>query len=303
MDVPIVDRDAGRVPVRAGRGAAADRRGRDGLRLLDAVAGARPAGRRHDRDDRPGPRRGRTSPGAGGARPASPTSGSRSSPPRRSRRSQAGDPALAGPFDLAFIDALKPEYGAYLDGLIDGAASPRVRWSSPTTSCGAAACRATRPTATASDGNTAALRAFDARVLARRAVHGHDPAGRRRPARRDLARLTRSTAMRVRVRLFAIQRELAGTREVALELPDGATVGRRLGGAGGTHPGAGARAALGPLRPERRVRRRRDRPRRRRRGRDDPAGVRGRGGRADPPARADPRAAGATRSMQPSWPS
>ena len=32
------------------------------------------------------------------------------------------------------------------------------------------------------------------------------------------------TAMRVRVRLFAIQRELAGTREVGLELPAGATV-------------------------------------------------------------------------------
>ena len=30
--------------------------------------------------------------------------------------------------------------------------------------------------------------------------------------------------MRVRVRLFAIQRELAGTREVPLELPDGATI-------------------------------------------------------------------------------
>lgn len=30
--------------------------------------------------------------------------------------------------------------------------------------------------------------------------------------------------MRIRVRLFAIQRELAGTREVALELPDGATI-------------------------------------------------------------------------------
>jgi molybdopterin converting factor subunit 1 len=30
--------------------------------------------------------------------------------------------------------------------------------------------------------------------------------------------------VRVRVRLFAIQRELAGTREVALDLPDGATV-------------------------------------------------------------------------------
>jgi molybdopterin synthase catalytic subunit len=30
--------------------------------------------------------------------------------------------------------------------------------------------------------------------------------------------------VRIRVRLFAIQRELAGTREVALELPDGATI-------------------------------------------------------------------------------
>ena len=30
--------------------------------------------------------------------------------------------------------------------------------------------------------------------------------------------------MRIRVRLFAIQRELAGTREVALELPDGASI-------------------------------------------------------------------------------
>ena len=30
--------------------------------------------------------------------------------------------------------------------------------------------------------------------------------------------------MSVRVRLFAIQRELAGVREVALQLPDGATI-------------------------------------------------------------------------------
>jgi caffeoyl-CoA O-methyltransferase len=29
----------------------------------------------------------------------------------------AGAPALAGPFDLAFIDALKPEYPAYLDAI------------------------------------------------------------------------------------------------------------------------------------------------------------------------------------------
>jgi predicted O-methyltransferase YrrM len=30
----------------------------------------------------------------------------------------ADDPALAGPFDLAFIDALKPEYPAYLEALL-----------------------------------------------------------------------------------------------------------------------------------------------------------------------------------------
>ena len=29
---------------------------------------------------------------------------------------EAGDPALAGPFDMVFIDALKHEYGAYVDG-------------------------------------------------------------------------------------------------------------------------------------------------------------------------------------------
>lgn len=32
----------------------------------------------------------------------------------------ARDPALDGPFDLAFIDALKPEYAAYLEALVGG---------------------------------------------------------------------------------------------------------------------------------------------------------------------------------------
>lgn len=31
---------------------------------------------------------------------------------------RAGDPRLTGPFDLAFIDALKPEYPAYLEALV-----------------------------------------------------------------------------------------------------------------------------------------------------------------------------------------
>ena len=42
--------------------------------------------------------------------------------------------------------------------------------------------------------------------------------------------------MRVRVRLFAMQRELAGTREVALELPDGADVAAAWEGLVAVHP-------------------------------------------------------------------
>ena len=74
------------------------------------------------------------------------------------------DPALAGPFDLAFIDALKPEYGDYLDALIDGRLVPgalvmadNVLWSGRVSG------------ATPVDGedrNTDALRAFSERVLA-----------------------------------------------------------------------------------------------------------------------------------------
>jgi caffeoyl-CoA O-methyltransferase len=73
------------------------------------------------------------------------------------------DPALAGPFDLAFIDALKPEYGDYLDALIDGRLAPgalvladNVLWSGRVSG------------ATPVDGedrNTNALRAFSGRVL------------------------------------------------------------------------------------------------------------------------------------------
>ena len=74
-----------------------------------------------------------------------------------------GEPALAGPFDMVFIDALKPEYGAYLDALVDrlapGAliAADNVLWSGRVSGA--------RP-ADAGDANTDALRAFDASVLA-----------------------------------------------------------------------------------------------------------------------------------------
>jgi len=72
----------------------------------------------------------------------------------------AGEPALAGPFDLAFIDALKPEYEGYLQALVPRLApgalvvADNVLWS------GRVVDRArTEP-------DTSALRAFDTAVLA-----------------------------------------------------------------------------------------------------------------------------------------
>ena len=77
---------------------------------------------------------------------------------------ERSDPALVGPFDLAFIDALKPEYGAYLDALTAGRLAPdalvladNVLWSGRVSG--------SRP-ADADDQSTAALRAFCTRVLA-----------------------------------------------------------------------------------------------------------------------------------------
>ena len=75
----------------------------------------------------------------------------------------AREPALDGPFDMAFIDALKPEYGAYLDALMDGRLAPRalvvadnVLWSGRVSG--------SRP-AGVNDANTTALRRFCERVL------------------------------------------------------------------------------------------------------------------------------------------
>ena len=72
----------------------------------------------------------------------------------------AREAVLDGPFDLAFIDALKPEYPAYLEALVPRLApgalvvADNVLWSG----------RVADPAV--SDENTAALRAFDAAVLA-----------------------------------------------------------------------------------------------------------------------------------------
>lgn len=75
----------------------------------------------------------------------------------------AGEPALAGPFDLAFIDALKPEYGAYLEALVGRLApgalilADNVLWSGRVSGA--------RP-ADPDDRHTNALREFNAAVLA-----------------------------------------------------------------------------------------------------------------------------------------
>jgi caffeoyl-CoA O-methyltransferase len=73
-----------------------------------------------------------------------------------------GEPTLAGPFDLAFIDALKPEYPAYLEALVPRLApgalvvADNVLWSGRVSGV--------RPEA-ADDRNTSALRDFDIAVL------------------------------------------------------------------------------------------------------------------------------------------
>jgi predicted O-methyltransferase YrrM len=74
----------------------------------------------------------------------------------------SNNPALAGPFDLAFIDALKPEYLAYLEALIPrlvaGAlvVADNVLWSGRVSGANATQ---------ADDDQTNALREFDAFVL------------------------------------------------------------------------------------------------------------------------------------------
>jgi caffeoyl-CoA O-methyltransferase len=75
----------------------------------------------------------------------------------------SAEPALAGPFDLAFIDALKPEYSRYLEAIVPRLApgalilADNVLWSGRVSGA--------RPAAP-DDERTNALRAFDAAVLA-----------------------------------------------------------------------------------------------------------------------------------------
>ena len=73
------------------------------------------------------------------------------------------DPTLTGPFDLVFIDALKPEYMAYLEALVPRLApnalvvADNVLWSGRASG--------TRP-ADPEDENTMAIRSFDTALLA-----------------------------------------------------------------------------------------------------------------------------------------
>jgi predicted O-methyltransferase YrrM len=74
-----------------------------------------------------------------------------------------GEPALGGPFELAFIDALKPEYSAYLEELVPRLApnalvvADNVLWSGRASG--------TRPSEP-DDENTMAIRSFDTALLA-----------------------------------------------------------------------------------------------------------------------------------------
>jgi caffeoyl-CoA O-methyltransferase len=76
---------------------------------------------------------------------------------------QAREPALAGPFELAFIDALKDEYAGYLAGLLPRLApgamvvADNVLWSGRVSGAG--------PSAGLPSVDTEALRAFNRGVL------------------------------------------------------------------------------------------------------------------------------------------
>ena len=263
----------------------ADRRGRHGLRLLDAVDGPRPAGRRHDRHDRPGPRADRPRPrlvARGGHR-------------RRADHGRHGQGARgvrgrrAGP-GRAVRPGLHRRAQARVRGATSMRCSPagwrRAPSSSPTTSCGAAASSGSRP-AEPTTRTPTALRAFCERVLGRPAVHGDDPAARGRVARRHVARLTgREPDARPGPPVRDPARAGRARARSASSCADGADGRGRLGRARRALPGARARAATS-------VRFARNgayaepatTARRRRRGGDDPAGVgrRARRGAARPP--------------------
>ena len=185
-DIPIVDRDAGRVlSVLAGsRRRIVEVGTAYGYSTLWMALGQPADGTIVTIDP---DRARRTWPAAGGARRGSPTSGSRSSarPPRGPCR--GASPRWPARSTSRFIDALKPEYEAYLAALVAAARArcPGRRRQRPVERTGSQVPgRSLRD-----DTNTNALRAFDQATLADPRFTCHDPARRRRPPACLLARL------------------------------------------------------------------------------------------------------------------
>ena len=161
LGIPIVDRDAGRVlsVLAGGRRRIAEVGTAYGYSTLWLALGMSPDGTIVTID----PDRARTDLARGWWREAGIADERITVVNRPALEAFDTHPALAGPFDLVFIDALKPEYGAYLEALagrlVPGALvlADNVLWSGRVSG--------SRPAA-ADDENTAALRAFDAAVLA-----------------------------------------------------------------------------------------------------------------------------------------
>jgi caffeoyl-CoA O-methyltransferase len=157
-DVPIVDRDSGRVlsALAAGRRRIVEVGTAFGFSTLWLALG-QPAGGTIATID---PDRSRTDRARGWWREAGIADERITVVTAKALEAFAADePALAGPFDLAFIDALKPEYAAYLEALVPRLApgalvlADNVLWSG----------RVADPAN--DDANTRALRAFDEAVL------------------------------------------------------------------------------------------------------------------------------------------
>lgn len=160
-DVPIVDRDAGRAlrALAAGRGRIVEVGTAIGYSTLWLALGQPPNGTIVTID----PDTGRTDRARRWWREAGVEDGRIVQVTGKALEAfAAGDPALAGPFDLAFIDALKPEYLAYVEALVPrlvpGALliADNVLWSGRVSG--------SRP-AREDDESTAALRAFDRAML------------------------------------------------------------------------------------------------------------------------------------------
>ncbi len=177
------------------------------------------------------------------------------------------EPALAGPFDLAFVDALKDEYPAYLEALVPRLApgalvvADNVLWAGRVSG--------ERP-GSPGDGTDR-----PARLQRRRPAS--TPGSWRRSCPSATASSSRRSGADRRARPGPAVRGPARAGRHARGRPGSPGRGHdrgRLGGARRAIPGSGERAILDGLRPERRVCRPGRGPRGRRRARLHPAGER-----------------------------